>query len=396
METILVFRMQQWECWSVKLEGILQAAERRGWNMQTIDAPPSLDAAREILDLWKPRGCIVVEGESPNILLPPKLFNRTPVVYLDQATPPANKRTVAIKHDAKAITKAAFKELISIGCTAFAYVGWTNRVHWSEDKRQAFEALLKLHGNSLLAFTPDEQNDGDYTLGLNRFVSGLPHGCGILAVNDIIAARVIASAKNLGRGIPDDLALIGVNNDPICQTTNPTLSSFALDFAAIGEAAIRAIERPGQARRGQSLIPPLNFIRRRSTMRMTRQDRDVVTALERIRREACSGVSAKDILGDFKCSRRMAEIKFKNKVGHSVLSEIQRIRLDRVCELLKMHDIPLTALADRCGFRSAALLQRQFKSRFDCTPRQWRKQLYPISSNITSPGTASRSTPRGR
>ena len=222
METILVFRMQQWECWSVKVEGILQAAERRGWNMQTIDAPPSLDAAREILDLWKPRGCIVVEGESPNILLPPKLFNRTPVVYLDQATPPANKRAVAIKHDAKAIAKAALKELISIGCTAFAYVGWTNRVHWSEDKRQAFEALLKLHGNSLLAFTPDEQNDGDYTLGLKRFVSGLPHGCGILAVNDIIAARVIASAKNLGRGIPDDLALIGVNNDPICQTTNPT------------------------------------------------------------------------------------------------------------------------------------------------------------------------------
>ena len=32
-------------------------------------------------------------------------------------------------------------------------------------------------------------------------------------------------------------------------------------------------------------------------------------------------------------------------------------------------------LADRCGFRSGALLQRQFKSQFGLTPRQWRKRL---------------------
>ena len=376
METILVFRMQRWDCWSIKLEGIVQAAARRGWTVQTVDAPESVAAAEELLHLWNPKGVIVIEGDRSSAMRFSGPLRRLPVVYLDQGSAMSGRKPVLIKQDARAITRLAVHELLSIGCTSLAYVGWLSRIHWSEDKRESFRETMRLHGRPHLEYAPDGRSELDYSIGLEKFIADLPLNSGILAVNDLIAGKVIATAKSLGREIPDDLAVIGVDNDhALCESGPISISSFALDYAATGEAAVKALEHPDQVSRGIHYIAPLRFFRRRSTLRLKKKDSEVESALERIRREACGGLTAKKVFDGFACSRRMAEIRFRELVGRSVLAEIQRCRLEEACTLLKAHDLPLKVLADRCGFRSGALLQRQFKSQFGLTPRQWRKRL---------------------
>ena len=381
MQTVLVFRTVHWDCWSVKLDALATAAERRGWRLQLIDQDCSV-ALNDLLDFWHPIGVVVVETGPATASLPPKIFGKTPVVYLDPEPNFFKDRFAYVHHDARAIVHAAIHEFTSIGCEHFAYVGWPETVHWSEDKRREFRIILRRFGRTPHEFCPDKKpSDQSRNVvstfsrikSLTRFLRTLPAPCGILAVNDDIAWQVLSAAHAADRTVPDELAVIGVDNDPIiCEQTKPTLSSFELDFAGAGEEVMRLIEGWSPSERPCRHIKPLHLVRRQSTRRLKVQDPNVGLALERIRKEACSGISAQDLFADFACSRRMSEIRFRKATGTSFQKEIERIRIEKACELIRIGKYKLGAIADMCGFRSKSLFFRQFKAHVGVTPLQWR------------------------
>lgn len=380
MQTVLVFRSVHWDCWSVKLDALATASERRGWRLQLIDQDFSV-AIKDLLDFWHPVGVVVVESGPATASLPPKIFGKTPVVYLDPEPNFFKERFAYVHHDARAIVCDAIREFISIGCEHFAYVGWPEKVHWSQDKQSEFRKIMSMHGRTLHEFCPDkkpsDQSRNVVTTfnrikSLTRFLRALPTPCGILAVNDIIAWQVLSAAQAAGRAVPDELAVIGVDNDPIiCEQTKPTLSSFELDFAGAGEEVMRLIEGWSPSQRPCRHVKPLHLVRRQSTRRLSVQDSNVELALERIRKEACSGISAQSLFADFTCSRRMAEIRFRKATGTSFQREIERVRIEKACELLRRKKNKLDAIADMCGFRSLSLFFRQFKAHVGVTPLQW-------------------------
>lgn len=380
MQTVLVFRTVHWDCWSVKLDALAAASGRRGWRLQLIDQDFSV-TIRDLLNFWHPIGVVVVESGAATASLPPKIFGDTPVVYLDPEPNFFKERFAYVHHDARAIVDGAMHELTSIGCEHFAYVGWSETVHWSEDKRNEFRKVMRMHGRTPHEFCPDKKPSGksrntvatfSRIKSLTRFLRTLPAPCGILAVNDIIAWQVLYAAHAAGRSVPDELAVIGVDNDPIiCEQTKPTLSSFELDFAGAGEEVMRIIEGWSPSERPCRHVKPLHLVRRQSTRRLMVQDPNVELALERIRREACSGISAQDLFADFDCSRRMAEIRFRKATGTSLQKEIERIRIERALALLRLKKNKLGAIADMCGYRSMSLFFRQFKAHVGVTPLRW-------------------------
>ena len=380
MQTVLVFRTVHWDCWSVKLDALAAASERRGWRLQLIDQDFSM-SIKDLLDFWHPIGVVVVESGPATTSLPPRLFGKTPVVYLDPEPNFFKERFAYVHHDARAIVRDAIREFISIGCEHFAYVGWPEKVHWSQDKRNEFEKIMLAHGRTFHEFCPDRKPSGQSRnvvatfsriKSLARFLRALPAPCGILAVNDIIAWQVLSAAHAADRAVPDELAVIGVDNDPIiCEQTKPTLSSFELDFAGAGEEVMRLIEGWSPSERPCRHVTPLHLVRRQSTRRLRVKDAHVELALERIRKEACSGISAQDLFADFDCSRRTAEIRFRKATGTSFQREIERGRIERACELLRLRKNKLDAIADMCGFRSMSLFFRQFKAHVGVTPLQW-------------------------
>ena len=383
METVLVLRTIHWDCWSVKLDALMTAAQRRGWRLQLIDRDPTL-VIDDLLKFWKPIGVVVVESGPSTIHLRPEIFGRTPVVYLDP-TPDLFPRPFAyVHHDAKEIVNSAVKELLAIGCEHLAYVGWTETVHWSEDKRIAFSNILRMHGKHIHEFCPpakpskksrDSVDTFKHLKRLTRFIASLPTPCGILAVNDLIAWQVLSAARTVGKSIPDDIAIIGVDNDPvICEQTSPTLSSFELDFQGAGEAVMNIIANWSASKRPCRHLKPLRLVRRQSTKRLPQKDPTVEKALELIRLNACKGISTHDVLPLFHCSRRMAELRFKKATGTSVLKEIQSRRIEKACELLRYKKLKLDAIASQCGFPSTTLFFRQFKAATGFTPLIWAKK----------------------
>ena len=95
-------------------------------------------------------------------------------------------------------------------------------------------------------------------------------------------------------------------------------------------------------------------------------------AIDLIRREACSGLTAARVLGRFPCSRRQAEMRFRKATGHSVLDEIHDVQLARAKDLLREGTMPLKAISDFCGFENPNSLRKFFKAQTGRTMSEWR------------------------
>ena len=102
-------------------------------------------------------------------------------------------------------------------------------------------------------------------------------------------------------------------------------------------------------------------------------DSSVAAALDTIRRKACEGLKAADVVRSFRCPRRQAEIRFRRATGHSILEEIHIARLARAKELLENSDMQLEAVAGFCGFETPNALRKFFLAQTGMTMSAWRK-----------------------
>ena len=108
-----------------------------------------------------------------------------------------------------------------------------------------------------------------------------------------------------------------------------------------------------------------------------RQEPPVSTVFNRIRREAYAGLSAKRVAALFPCSRRMADIRFANATGRTILAEIHAVQLERAKQLLADGNIPLKAISDFCGFTHENSLRKFFRKQTGTTMSSWRKRMDP-------------------
>ena len=380
MDTILVFRMRRYDSWHVKIDALNAAAEKHGCRLQVIDQPATESAVRKLLDFWHPSGVIVVETPERKRPFPRELFGRTPTVFLDCEPDFATPGLPCLLHDTHAICADAIRELLDIGCTDIAYVGWYDRAYWCEDKRTACREILALHGKEYRELIPTPREAKDAAL-LNKrlctWLRKLPRPCGILAVNDTIAELVLAAAAACSIDIPSDLAVLGVDDDrSIGERMTPTLSSFTLDYSLLADAVFVELKKRGRERtHGRVLVRSFKLIRRQSSRRFKRKDAEAEAAVELIRREACNGLKPAAVFKTFSCSLRLAQMRFKALTGHSAQEEILEVRFQRLFELIADPHLPIGSLAERCGFPSNLVLRRQFKARTGLTPGEWRKKL---------------------
>ena len=129
-----------------------------------------------------------------------------------------------------------------------------------------------------------------------------------------------------------------------------------------------------RAYNGVAVIGPLLVVRRESTGGWGRHEHFVLEAVERIRREACDGLAARDVIAASRVSRSLFNLRFREAVGHSVLDEILHVRLQKVCTLLADTDTPIAAIAAFCGFKSDRDLRKIFLAREGISMLEWRRR----------------------
>ena len=361
MKRILYFQATLKVSARQKLEGAYSYGRDHGWDVQVIESGASERKAKELVAFWSPDGILVECGSEQNHFNP-AIFGKTPVVFLDRNPKTLAKPAFCVVHDSVATACLAARELLSLKLAAYAYVPWSEPRFWSEEREKGFGDALRLNncGYSRFGGKVKSMDIRSLQKELVIWLKGLPRPVGVFAANDFMAAQVSAAATRLGLKIPDDLALVGVDNDELlCENTNPTLSSVMPDFRSAGYKSSELLAR---LMTRQNLSPttvtfgPLRLVRRSSSNRFKHVDREVLAALDLIRREACNGLKARDVAKLFTCSRRMAEIRFRTATGKSPLDAIQEVRREKALELLSDPTRDRSAIANLCGYSSANAL----------------------------------------
>ena len=359
---------------TMTLAGIRRYATARRWT--TVSVPFFRSRPRQVRALFKqarPAGC-VVECTDGRVDLPPELFGDIPVVYLHAPPTLYGGGIVRICTDNEAVARAAFRELSEGRPEAFAVIGFRGRRDWSDMRARTFLSLAAETGKPCFTLPWRMETVEERVTRLAPWLAALPRRCAVFAANDLTATEVIAAAGAVARRIPQDMTLLGVDNDErVCMASRPTLSSIQIDYERAGYLAARLLAETmtGQAG-GVTTVGPLLTVRRESTRGAGRREPRILQAVERIRREACDGLSARDVVAAARGTRRLFELRFREAMGHSVLDEIQHVRLERIFTLLARTDTPLGAIASLCGWGSDVSLQRFFRSRTGMTMREWR------------------------
>ncbi len=288
-----------------------------------------------------------------------------------------------IRPNNTAIGHLGAEHFLERGFRHFAYCGFGNE-GWSCERRDGFVEALRLagHGCDVLdleypgVITPDW--NAQQTNLLAAWLRHLPKPCGIMACVDVRAFQVIAAAQQSGLLVPEEIALLGVNNDLIrCELSYPSLSSVALNAHQSGYHAAEVMDR---LLRGEgpvaadTRIDPLGVVTRMSTDILAVGDRNVAAALSVIREHACKGISVDEVVTRASASRSQLEKKFRRYIGRSPQAEIRRVQLARVKELLSETDLPLKTIAGMTGFEHIEYLSVVFKRLTGQSPGQFRKQ----------------------
>ena len=377
-KTVLFFvYSNRYDC-ANRIDGARRYAEKVGWEIQVIERN-NVDRRLEvkgIIDFWKPIGVIAeCGGGIPEISR--ETLGRIPLVYFDEDSRGAKGRGLYVNSDSLRIGELAAKELLSLNLPNYAFVGWRRSRFWSEERRMAFASALKLHGYTPIIFSaPPKVTELRRRKMLAEWLKALPRPCGVFAANDALAEEICSMASSAGITVPDELAVIGVDDDSvICERTNPSLTSIRLDFEQGGYMCAELLDRKIHDPRFMQIslkFGPVLVARRGSTRRFAQTDRRVAKAVEYIRRNACEGVGTLEVAREMGLSRRMAEVLFRRYVNRSIHEEIVSVRLERVKVLLSNLRQDISAIASLCGWSSESVLRKTFKERFGVSMREWR------------------------
>ncbi|MHB8902033.1 MAG: XylR family transcriptional regulator [Thermoguttaceae bacterium] len=260
---------------------------------------------------------------------------------------------------------------------------------WVRIRRQAYLARLDALGHRCHCLSVrqclgrrgwDKQREQ-----LARWVRSLPSPVAVLAANDVCATRLINACRSIDVAIPEQVAVLGVDNDTVLDPlTAPPMSSIDLNVARIGYEAAALLDRlmAGEPKPAEPiLIKPAGVVARQSTDICAIDDADVATALRFIRHHAIEGIKVADVLDRLCVSRATLERRFTAAIGRSPGEEIRRVRLEQVKQLLTLTDYVLPQIAERTGFKTAAHLSVVFKRQTGLSPSQFRQHTAGFAAN---------------
>jgi len=281
----------------------------------------------------------------------------------------------------EAIARLAAEYLLERGFRDLAFCGETH-FNWSRWREEHFVAHVRAAGATCHVFRSKNRFAQGYSWNRERrrmmnWIGRLPKPVGIMACYDIKGQQVLDVCRELDVAVPEQIAVLGVDNDErLCNLCSPPLSSVIPDTLRTGYEAARLLDRMMRGEKVAAdsvLIDPLGVAERRSTDILAMDDADVVTALRFIRDHALEGINVADVLKLVPLSRRALEARFRKQIGRTPHQEIERLRMDRVKQLLSETKLSLYAIAERTGFRQADYLAVAFKRYAGVTPGAYRK-----------------------
>lgn len=260
---------------------------------------------------------------------------------------------------------------------------------WVRWRREAYLRELARLGLQAHVCALERRANSDADRQQRRLVAWLkelPQPVGVLAANDVCGLRLIAACRMAGLRVPEQVAVLGVDNDEVlCRLTSPPLSSIDLDTPTIGYRAASLLDdlmRGDRAAAEPIWIPPRGVAVRQSTDTLAIDDADLAKALAFIREQACEGIDVEDVVANVCVSRATLERKFAACLQLTPRQAILRVQLERVKCMLAETDYLLEKIAQRTGYKSQSHLSVVFKRETGLTPGEYRRKHSHASGDL--------------
>ncbi len=361
------------------VDGILAYARRQP-DWQIMRFPERLSPSLDWLQGWEGDGAFVIISTPEDARIARSL--PFPVVNITAYFPEPGVSTVTADH--REIGRVAARHLLERRFKKFGYYG-SRDLYFSELRRDGFVEVIREHGGLCAVLeVPSIVASGRMwmrqQIQLEDWLRSLQPPVAIMASTDLRADMLLQTCRRLGLRVPDQVAVIGVDNDPVIVThAQPPLSSVARNDQQAGELAASLLDKLINGQRDQRqvlFVPPTGVVARQSTETMAVDDQELAGLVQYIRQHVAENFGVERLPPLVPCSRRTLENRFRANLGAAPAEIIQRLRVDEARRLIEADDkVPLATVAAACGFSDVRNLRLVFRRIQRQSPAEYRRRM---------------------
>lgn len=277
--------------------------------------------------------------------------------------------------DDQTLGRQVAEHFLMRGYRHFAFVG--RDVHFSMQRYNGFCKAV----TDALGTRAKPQHLTAKSKSVGRQLNRLQKPLALMAANDPWARHVMNISHQSEWLIPDDVAVVGVDNDDVYggDITRPPLSSVLQLTDRIGYAGVKNLIDLIEGRKVPqiTLIPPGPLIVRESSQAVAVDDDLVIQAIQTMEQTLSQQINIKQLLGTLGVSRRAMELRFAHALGRTPGAELKRLRIERAKFLLATTSRPVSRIAEEVGFSNPPHLCHTFKALLGVTPSAYRNNIMP-------------------
>ena len=354
------------------LRGFLSVAAEQDWMvLRTFEH--SMIAIR--MEEWDVDAVVV--GSTSAVSLPDSVLQGLPVIGMNVS--PDVRKIPCARPDDTAIGVLAAQHLLSKGFTNFSTFSFDDS-RWVSDRIGGFARTIRAGDGKLVSAGRCATDQSDLFPSIRDWLRSLPKGTAIFACCDSWGSMLLLICRTAGITVPEELVVLGVDDDDlVCETSQPYLSSIRVPWQEVGRATARLVRQAlDNQRTGQQdiCVAPLGVVERRSTDFTTAGHPAVAHALRYLHDHADQPLSVDAVVDHVITSRRWLEQAFRKYLGRTILQEIRRVHLDRARYLLATTGMAMPVIAQNCGFGSSvSRFSRTFHQQEGMTPSDYRRRF---------------------
>lgn len=330
------------------------------------------------LSNWKGDG-IISRATTPELVNAIETTG-VPLVELTDRMEGASRNCV--RSDDEAIGQLAAQHLLDRGFERFGFCGFEGEA-WSKRREMGFMGSIHKAGKTCDVYNSawygrSARTWDDEQLRLVEWLQSFPRPFAVMACSDFRGQQVLDACSNMELSVPEEAAVIGVDNDDLlCRICAPPLSSVIPDAEAIGYRAAELLAElmdRGESTVVEDQFQPLGVATRQSTDVVAIDIPEIAAAVRYIRENACRGINVDEVTKNVNVSRSTLERQLRKHLGRSPQEEIRFVQVKKARELLLTTDLSVEKLSVLCGFDHPEYLHVVFKRVTGTTPGQFRKQ----------------------
>ena len=280
--------------------------------------------------------------------------------------------------DYKGTGKMAANFFAKKGFSNFAFYG-NKGVVWSLERAEGYRREVEKIGGDYYYFETENLSGDQWSkshIHLDDWLLSLPKPIALFACDDYFALQVSEICKINNIRIPEEISLLGVDNDElICNLSDPPISSIVLELEKGGYETGRLIDKLVKKEKvGQFniVINPIRVEVRHSTEKYEISSKYILEVVKYIEENFTSDISIDELSKLVPLSRRNLEVKFKNDLGTSIYQFILNCRAEHLAYLLLTTERSLYDIAYEVGFKDCKNVSRVFKKFKSNSPNEYR------------------------